>query len=794
MNTHQSKSRQHPLRSSVVLKSTIMIGVVMAALAVIQILYSNYSTRQQIEAESLEQLRSYYQIYETHIEAESNAAQALALSIASRDDIKELYLRGDRKGMYDLLLPLFEQMKDHQIVHLYIHNADGTVFLRVHDPEKFEDDITYRATAAEALAQETVTSGVEVGPNRIGIRGVAPFSSQGNFIGLIEVGIDFDEQFVSTLKEINGADYTMWVSYDAAARAGLKPAAGDPVSPFEKVFYYTSTQKDLLPIPAETYQSVYEKNNPVFQIVNDGTKSPSMVYLTPLLGYKGKQIGLLEISVPYADTLQKLNDSILTIVGITVGTVLLGLLLISFFNSQVILKPLAALSEFAGKQLAGDLKARVSVQTGDEFSRLAAVFNNLAESIEDERRLLEQRVTDRTKALATSTEVSRRLSTILDQKKLVNEVVNQIKDAFGYYHTQIYFYDETGENLIMAGGTGEAGEMMLSQFHKVAKGRGLVGQAAEINRAVLVSDTSKNPEWLPNMLLPHTKSEVAIPISIGDEILGVLDVQQNIVDGLKQEDIDSLQSIANQIAVALQNIQSTEIVTKRAAELQTVARISTVSATIGDVQKMLESVVHLTQRGFGLYHAHVFTYNENNEMLEIVACGYKEGDEHEGTHGTTTIPIAQEQSLVARAARTRQAVIVNDVRSDPGWLPNPLLPDTASEMAVPMIVGNQLLGVLDVQSERINAFSEEDASIQTTLASQIAVAVQNAHSFLQSQRQAKREAEVNIITQKIQNAPTIEAAMQVAARELGHALGMRPTLVALDPSALRGETGNEHGE
>jgi len=115
---------------------------------------------------------------------------------------------------------------------------------------------------------------------------------------------------------------------------------------------------------------------------------------------------------------------------------------------------------------------------------------------------LEQRVADRTKALATSSEVSRRLSTILDRKELVTEVVNQVKNSFGYYHAQIYFYDEANENLIMAGGTGEAGEKMLAQFHKVSKGRGLVGRAADTNEAVLVSDTSKNLNGCPTCCFP----------------------------------------------------------------------------------------------------------------------------------------------------------------------------------------------------------------------------------------------------------------------------------------------------
>jgi GAF domain-containing protein len=265
-------------------------------------------------------------------------------------------------------------------------------------------------------------------------------------------------------------------------------------------------------------------------------------------------------------------------------------------------------------------------------------------------------------------------------------------------------------------------------------------------------------------------------------------VQHDETNGLGQEDVDALQAIANQVAVAMQNIESAETVAKRAKELETVAEISTVTATIQDTFEMLATMVHLTQRGFGLYHAHVFMYDEDTEKLQIVACGYKEGDEHEGTHGTSSIPIGQEQSLVARVARTREPVIVNDVRSEPGWLPNPLLPDTHAELAVPMIVGEKLLGVLDVQSEKRNAFTEEDANIQMTLASQVATALQNAQSYAAAQKQAERETKLNLIAQKIQSTTTIEEAMQIAARELGHALGKRQTLVALEPSALAGDS------
>ena len=281
-----------------------------------------------------------------------------------------------------------------------------------------------------------------------------------------------------------------------------------------------------------------------------------------------------------------------------------------------------------------------------------------------------------------------------------------------------------------------------------------------------------------------TEDAYSLPLKVRDETVGKL-----VIRGLGSDDMESFElarEVAERLGAHIESLRqfaetkrSQVELDKRAHQLAAVANVSSVSSRELDIDKMLHSVVHLTQRQFGLYHAHVFIYDENTAELKIAACGYKEGDTHEGTDGTAVIPLAQEQSLVARSARTRQAVIVNDVHSELGWLPNPLLPDTASELAVPLVIGDQILGVLDVQSERINAFSEEDANIYATLASQVSTALQNAKSFSKSQQQAERESMLNTISQKIQSATTVEAVLQIAARELGHALGAPLTIAQL---------------
>lgn len=173
--------------------------------------------------------------------------------------------------------------------------------------------------------------------------------------------------------------------------------------------------------------------------------------------------------------------------------------------------------------------------------------------------------------------------------------------------------------------------------------------------------------------------------------------------------------------------QNEELIAQRANQLETVATVSTTASTVLNPDELLQTVVDLTKVRFGLYHVHIYLADESWNTL-LLSAGAGEVGRAMSSAGHN-IPTDMPHSLVARAFRERKPVIVNDVNQTKDFLPNPLLPDTHAEMAVPMIAGEKVIGIFDAQSEQAGFFTEEDALIFNTLASQIAIALQNARLY-----------------------------------------------------------------
>lgn len=281
------------------------------------------------------------------------------------------------------------------------------------------------------------------------------------------------------------------------------------------------------------------------------------------------------------------------------GLVIVALSAVTSFFVNSRLQRIAVLTDAAIQIEKGNLNQYISVQEQDEIGILSSAFNTMIARFRDLLQTLEARVAERTKALQTSLEVSRRLSGATDPRQLAVDVVEQLQAAFGYYHAHIYYQDEATGDLVMAGGTGEAGAAMLAAGHRIPQGRGLVGRAAETRAPVLVPDVSQAIGWLPNPLLPETQSEAAVPILAGDRVLGVLDVQQNRINGLTEEDVMLLQSIASQVAISLQNARAYQASAERAEMEAAVNYLAQRIQRASSVQETLQTVIRETAQVLG---------------------------------------------------------------------------------------------------------------------------------------------------------------------------------------------------
>jgi putative methionine-R-sulfoxide reductase with GAF domain len=417
---------------------------------------------------------------------------------------------------------------------------------------------------------------------------IVPIVVDGNFYGIVGVDlrIDFLQQLTDEVNLYDGAGQMVLISNvgTIAGMTGRADLIGQSAVAADKV--YESEHRPYVQA-GEPFSHIHWDEGLLKAFVPIRFGATDVVWAAGLL-------------VPITKAIAEAVTALGWLMG--AGVLLTGLALtLLWIAARQIAQPIREITAVAAQVSAGNLGAQAQVTSTDELGALAAAFNQMTAQLQQTLTGLQ----NRTRALAASAQVSRRLSTLLDQKQLTLAVAEEVQHAFGYYHAQIYLWDEAREKLALAGGTGEAGRVMLEQGHFISAAKGLVGWCAQINEPVLVPDVSRAEEWLPNPLLPDTKSEAAVPIALSGQVVGVLDVQHHVVNGLTQDDLDLLQAIANQIAVALRNSRSYEEARLRA---ETEARVNVVSQKIQaatSVEKVLETAAQELGRVLGARRASV---------------------------------------------------------------------------------------------------------------------------------------------------------------------------------------------
>lgn len=287
---------------------------------------------------------------------------------------------------------------------------------------------------------------------------------------------------------------------------------------------------------------------------------------------------------------QQIGSSVLLTLLIIILVTLLALAITRWLT-----QPVVRLTSISEKVAAGDLNSRADESGLDELGILGKTFNSMTQQLKETLEGLEDIVAKRTRALELSSDVSRRLSTILNAKELLSEVVELLQTAFNYYHVQIYLLDPDGHDLILASGTGEVGRIMLERGYKIEQGCGVVGRSAITGTQMLVTDVRQDPDWLPNSPLSDARSELATPIYLSDRVIGILDVLQKEINGLTDQDANLMRGIASQIAIALNNAHQYQEIQ------QHIHHAAVTSAIIEHIQKTqtVEEALQVTVRELG---------------------------------------------------------------------------------------------------------------------------------------------------------------------------------------------------
>ena len=406
----------------------------------------------------------------------------------------------------------------------------------------------------------------------------------------------------------------------------------------------------------------------------------------------------------------------------------------------------------------GTVSSTVFVLYGITLFRTNVERTRLKEIQEYNRQLesltvgLEQRVLDRTQALSTVAEVSTAASTILDSNKLLQQIVDLAKERFSFYHAHIYLLNETGDKLVLSSGAGEIGRLMVAEGRSIstAQEQSLVARAARDKKGVTVNDVTTTPEFLPNPLLPDTRSEMAVPMIVGEKVVGVLDVQSEQVGRFTDADVAVQTTLASQVASAVQNARSY-------AELQR-------------SQSLLSDALKSARLGNWEYDFEHDLFYFTDEFYAI----FRTSAEQVGGHKISSADYAR------HFVHPEDAPLVGSEIQKVLEAKDRLF---TTHLEHRIIFSDGEVGYIAVN---INVERDENGKITRWYGANQDITERRRLEEMNRKRATQQEA-INTITQKIQSTSTVEAALQVAVRELGHALGQRQTLVTLEPSTMGGQ-------
>ena len=374
--------------------------------------------------------------------------------------------------------------------------------------------------------------------------------------------------------------------------------------------------------------------------------------------------------------------------------------------------------------------------------RARSLFNDLT----SERATLEQRIQDRTQILDRRTsqlqavaDVGKSITSYRNLSELLQQASLLIHENFGYYHVGIFLLDERREFAILTATNSEGGRQMLEKGHQLKVGEtGIVGYVAESLQARIALDVGEDAVFFNNPYLPQTRSEMALPLVASGQILGVLDVQSVEPRAFVEDDIATLQILAEQLAVAIQNANLFSE-TERALE--------TARVTYGQLSREAWGKILRNQPRVGFIATPPTTVQTNSQGIE---------------------------PSISKAIETGDLILGND----------------GLTISVPVKIRGQVIGAIRLKkSEIAEAWTQDETNLAIALADQLSGAMESARLYRESQQRAARESLVSDISARMNTTSNVESILRETVQELGQAIGNASvTFQLLDPANGRKQT------
>jgi GAF domain-containing protein/HAMP domain-containing protein len=441
-----------------------------------------------------------------------------------------------------------------------------------------------------------------------------------------------------------------------------------------------------------------------------------------------------------------LTQSIFLIVGIILVIALLAALVIG----NGLTSPLRALTRTAQEITSGDLQAVIKVQGQDEIGTLAKTLNIMTSTLRENILSLEQRVTERTSALEVASRnaehraaqfevvslITRAINSIRKTEELLPRITALISEYFGYYHVGIFLNDESNQFAILSAANSEGGQRMLKRGHRLKIGeQGIVGHVAASGTIRITRNVGEDAIYFNNPDLPETSSEMALPLRIGTQIVGVLDVQSTETDAFTEEDIKVLAILAEQVSLAIDNTRLFDITRRSLAEAEALSR---------------------------QYLHQAWSRLPSEQKL----AGFRYS-------GTSALPLD---------APIQLAAISNDQYKKQKSAP--------ASHTVPITLRGETIALLVVQLPPEQSWNQEQINLVNAVADRVALAVENARLFEETTRRAARERTVADIATKIRSTTDPQTMLATTIEELKKVLGtneiqIRPYVAPPTPQPAR---------